>query len=288
MSDRIAIVGTAHSWQQTPWQDASLKIWSLNDAYRLPGFVRADAWFDFHPLNRFYHPEKGQQVYAHQVPAGYYVRPEDHLAWMAQQTIPLYLHPQYCEQHPDAATWRHARPFPRAEIEAYFGYAPGIDDAYYSTSSPAWMLALAILQGAREIHIYGIHLATQREYIEQRPNFESLIGRVLGRGKQTVRLKDGLRHYETADGHVVLPEATPIFKADFQYAFEPCPRTAEDALHWEIHKAQVKQQRAVQALIDRKWYQRRRRLKHDLVRANARMSDAQEALQQRQLVSAWS
>jgi hypothetical protein len=286
--ERVAIVGTAGSWVKTPWQDAGLSILSLNDAYKLPGFVRANAWFDFHPLNRFYHPEPGQQVFAHQVPSGYYVRPTDHLAWMAKQVIPLYLHPQYREQHPDAATWAHARPFPRQAIEDYFGYAPGSDDKFYSTSSPAWMLALAILEGAREIHVYGIHLATQREYIEQRPNFESLLGRVLGRGKQTVKVCDGMRHYETADGHVVLPEATPIFQADFQYAFEPCPRTAEDPLTWDLRKAQVKQQRAVQALIDRPWWKRKFPLQQDLLLAQARISDAQEALQHCQLVSAWS
>jgi len=286
--ERVAIVGTAASWQNTPWTDTGLSIISLNDAYKLPGFVRANAWFDMHPLDRFYHPTPGQQVFAHQVPSGYYVRPADHLAWLGTQVVPTYLHPQYREQHPAAATWAHARPFPRAEIEDYFGYAAGTDEKYYSTSSPAWMLALALLQGAREVHVYGIHLSTQREYIEQRPNFESLLGRVLGRGKQRVRVVDGMRHYETADGHVVLPDATPIFRADFQYAFEPCPRTAEDPLQWDIHKAQVKQQRAVQALIDRKWYQRTRPLRDDLARARARMSDAQEALQHCQLVSTWS
>ncbi len=286
--NRVAIVGTAQSWQQTPWTDTGLTILSLNDAYKLPGFVRADAWFDFHPLNRFYYPTPGQQVFAHQIPSGYYVRSADHLEWLAKQVMPIYLHPQYAEQHPAAATWRQARPFPRREIEAYFGYAALTEAQFYSTSSPAWMLAHAIAQGATEIHVYGIHLATQREYIEQRPNFESLLGRVLGRGKQRVVLKDGLRHYETADGHVVLPEASPIFQADFQYAFQPCPRTAEDPLHWELHKANVKQQRAAQALMTRKWYQRRQPLQAALVQAQARMADARDALQQCQLVTTWS
>lgn len=242
---KLAIVGTAPSWHLTPWNDPDLAIWSLNDAYNINGFQRADEWYDFHPLNKLHFAppiQDGQRqiLYAHSIPAGHYVRPAKHLDWLATQTMPIWLHPDYATQLPAAATWPMARAFPKAEIEAHFGQ--------YFTSSPAWMLAHAILRGYREIHIYGIHLSTESEYIEQRPGFEFLIGRVLGPGKLTTTTAGGLRRYATEDGVIVLPELSPVLAAKFQYAFQPSKRGALEPLKWELHKAQVKQQRTIEAL----------------------------------------
>ncbi len=247
MNPRVAIIGTAPSWQMVPWQDTDLQCWSLNDAYQLKGFVRAYRWYDFHGLDKFFHPPAGQALYAHQIPPGHYVRPEGHRAWLAQQKIPTFLHPDYVQQYPEAATWAHAQPFPKAQIEAAFGR--------YFTSSPSWMLAHAVLDGVQDISIYGIHLATQQEYIDQRPGFEYLIGRVLGRTTLVITVKDGMRHYTTQDGHIALPEASPVLQAPFQYAFDVRPSSLSDPITWELHKVQVKQQRLAKALQSRPWWQ---------------------------------
>lgn len=275
---RIAIVGTAGSWKQTPWDDPTLKVLSLNDAYRLPGFVRADAWFDIHPINKFVHPEGDRPMFQHEIPPGHYVRPKDHLAWLAQQaqTIPVYLHPDYRTQHPDAASWPHAKPFPKAEIEAVFGR--------YFTSSPAWMLALAMLQGAEEVHIYGIHLATEHEYIEQRPQFEYLIGRFLGSETLTLERTDGRRIYRAGSKTLVLPEASPILNSSFQYGFEPRPRSFVEPLKWELHKYTVKRNRALQTLVEAPWWQRRQPLRRELETYEAYVADVQEQIQRAQAV----
>lgn len=246
MNERVAIVGTAQSWTKTPWSDTGLHIRSLNDAYRMKGFIRADAWYDLHPLNKFYHPHEGNQVYAHQIPPGHYCRPADHLAWLAKQQIPVWLHPDYATQHPDAANWAHARAFPKAEIEQHFGR--------YCTSSPGWMMAQAIMDGVKELHIYGIHLATEHEYIEQRPNFEMFCGALLGRGKRKETVHDGLRRYETKDGILVLPESAPVLQSNFQYAFEPRPRAHEDPIRWELHKLEIKRARVIEGLKRKPWW----------------------------------
>lgn len=278
---RIAIVGTAPSWQMTPWTDPGLEIASLNDAYRMKGFVRADRWYDFHPLDHFHYVEEGQgQVYAHQVPPGYYVRPKNHLQWLSNQSIPVYLHPDYQTQYPAAKDWKHARPFPKAEVEATFGM--------YFTSSPAWMMAQAVMEGYQEIHIYGIHLATEHEYIEQRPNFEFLIGRVLGPSRIAVTVKDGLRRYETQDGLIVLPEASPILSSDFQYAFEPRPRAKLEPLRWELHKIGVKQARLIQELRKKKRWQSARAIDAELARLEARHADVSEQMQRLEHAGKWS
>jgi hypothetical protein len=268
--ERVAITGTAQSWKQTPWNDTGLSIMSLNDAYRMKGFVRADAWFDFHPLDRFFHPPKDQTIYSHQVPPGYYCRPSDHIAWLGRQTIPVYLHPDYRTQHPAAATWHHAHPFPKAEIEAEFGR--------YFTSSPAWMIAHALMQGVKELHIYGIHLATEHEYIEQRPNFEFLCGRLLGPSKVKTTLVNGIRRYETKDAVLFLPESSPVLNSDFQYAFQPRPRAALEPLKWEAHKVGIKRQRLTEQLINAPFWKRRKADREELLRLSCWAQDVQEQM----------
>ena len=245
MARRIAIVGTAPSWTMAPWKDAGTEIWSLNDAYRLPGFVRADRWYDFHPLNKYWFAPKTKDgktpvVFAHQIPTDRYVRPAEHLDWLATQPFPKYLHPDFASQHEGAANWPNVHPFPKKAIEAHFGR--------YFTSSPGWMLAHAVTEGVTDIEIYGIHLSTEAEYIEQRPNFEFLIGCVLGSSKRTTTVADGKRIYETAKGRIVLPEASPVLASNFQYAFEPSPRRKLEPLRWELQKANLKLQRRYEAL----------------------------------------
>lgn len=242
---RYCLTGTAPSWTMTPWDDPTLHIESLNDAYGMDGFRRADAWVDLHPLNKFWFAPQGPNgekvvVFAHQVPQGHYVRPPQHLDWLATQTLPVWLHPDHATQLEASATWPSARAFPKAAIEAHFGR--------YFTSTPAWMLAHAILRGATEIQIYGIHLSTEAEYVDQRPNFEYLLGGFLGAGKRTVTERDGRRYYESPNGLLVLPQAAPILSANFQYGFEPTPRRSLDPLRWELHKANVKRERTVEAL----------------------------------------
>lgn len=247
---KVAIVGTAPSWSQTPWDDADMTIWSLNDAYNIDGFRRADAWFDLHPLDKLWFapetkPGTKPVIFAHNVPYGYYVRPAKHLEWLAVQPFDKYLHPDFAKQYPAAATWPHVHAFPKAVVEECYGS--------YCTSSPQWMMALAMLKGIREIHIYGIHLSTEQEYVDQRPGFEFLIGCLLGPGKRTMTVKAGLRRYESQDGIVVLPEASPVLSSKFQYAFQPSPRRALDPLKWQLHKAEVKHGRTIDALRTSAW-----------------------------------
>ena len=208
---RCAILGTAPSWAQCPWTDTTLEIWGLNDGYML-GVPRADRWYDLHPFYQMLFRGRtanglissGQA--ALDVPIGVYHRPDTHLDWLKTRPIPVYLQ----EAKSDYPT---SRTFPKAELLQWFArywpyrvnrkgtVEPGPD---YEVSTPSWMLMHAIAEGYQEIHIYGIHLATEWEYVQQRPNFEFLIGVAAGRGVK-----------------IVLPESATICKASYRYAFEP-------------------------------------------------------------------
>jgi hypothetical protein len=58
----------------------------------------------------------------------------------------------------------HAVTFPMAQMVREFGQD-------FFTSSFAWMMAFAISQGAQEIALFGIDMASRDEYILQRPGF---------------------------------------------------------------------------------------------------------------------
>ena len=203
---RCAILGTAPSWKQCRWEDPTLEIWGLNDGYLL-GVPRANRWFDLHPFHQMhFRPSDQKHVSPADVPLGVYLRPEGHLEWLRTRPIPVYL----AEARPDYPT---SRTFPKQDILEFFkpywpwrlsrtGEVTSGDN--YEVSTPSWMLMQALYEGYAEIHIYGIHLATEWEYVQQRPNFEFLIGIAVGRGVK-----------------VVLPEQAPICRAAYQYAFEP-------------------------------------------------------------------
>lgn len=235
---RVCITGTAESWRMTPWNDPTLEVWSLNDAYSL-GFPRANRWFELHPLDRmFFRDPKNKIVRAEDVPKGAYIRPHGHLDWLRTQarTIPVYL-----QQEPPEGWPANAQRFPIEKVHEVFG-------ATYWASGPSYMIALAMLEGYTEIWVTGIHLATAAEYREQRPQWEHLLGRLLG-PHVTESKADGFRIY---DGNIrlVLPESCPILHHPWRYAYEDKPAPVVDPMEAEWKAVQKEKAALVQALVN--------------------------------------
>jgi hypothetical protein len=190
-------------------------------------------WFDQHPLSHFfYRPPNQKMVFAEQIPYGYYVRPEGHVEWLKKQSHSI---PVFLQETPPAGFGPLARRFPIEEVEAAFGSW----QSPYWASGPAYMLAWAILQGYTEIHVYGIHLATEAEYREQRPNWEFLLGRFLGL-KVDQRTENGVRIYEGNGHKVVLPVSCPILTHGWRYAYQPKP--PDNPLKRELQRVAGEQQ----------------------------------------------
>lgn len=222
---RVAIIGTAPTWRLTPWDDPTLKIHALNDMHVL-NLPRADAWYDLHPIDKMFFRPADKKTFAGDVPAGYFVRPTNHLEWLRKQTIPVYVQDAAALGSPSART------FPRAEIEAKFGRS--------FASSPAWMIAHALYEGVTELHIYGIHLATEWEYQKQKPNMTFLLGLAAGLGVK-----------------VVLPRGCPLLAESHQYAYEEDPDTPKVALQRKMLR--LKEELAFLQTREkgRKWHERR-------------------------------
>lgn len=235
---KAAIVGTFSTWKQAPFNDPSLYIVSLNDAYSL-GIPRADEWVEVHPLDKMWFRKKGQKVVdPRQIPEGHYVRPEGHLEWLQKQaqTIPVWL-----QNDPPNGWPVNAKRLPVEELDAKYG-------AYWA-SGPAYILMHLYERGFREFHIYGIHLATEHEYREQRPNFEHLLGRLLGPAVE-VTVNKGRRIHKGSSGvTVILPESCPILAHGWKYAYEPKPVKADpDAAEWVAVRAE--KQALTKALVN--------------------------------------
>ena len=255
MGKRVAIVGTAPSWRQCPWDDPTLEIWGLNDAYTL-GFPRASRWYDLHPLDRLHFRPKDQRaVYHEDVPYGAFVRPQGHLEWLQQQarTIPVFL------QHDPPAGWPvNAQRFPFEEMARLFGP--------YWASGPSYEVAHAIAEGASEIQVWGIHLSTDAEYRDQRPNFEHLLGIARGRGI-AVRMAD----------------ASPVLKHGWQYAREPKPLAHPAKLR--IQQARHDKSQLIMQLAQWPRFQSKAAALDKLKRLDAVEMDCARALSQRDRVT---
>lgn len=211
----FVIVGTAPTWKLAPWKDPKAVIAGLNDAYLL-GMPRWDVWYDIHPFDKyFFRPLHGpKKIAGYQIPAGTFVRPEGHIQWLAKQRCPVFLH------QADPRT-PHAQVFPRTAIEAQFGD--------WFDSSPAWMLAHALLLGFKRVAIVGIHLASEMEYIKQKPNMCYLIGVARGAGIQ-----------------VDVPKESPLLQSSHRYAFEHDPSTPVVGVQRKVEALQAERQQVEQ------------------------------------------
>jgi hypothetical protein len=237
MSKRCAIVGTAGSWRQTPWSDPTLEIWSLNDAYSL-GFPRIDRHFDLHPIDKmWFKPAAQKLVYANEVPKGAFIRPAGHLEWLKQQAAAI---PVYLQDSPPVDWPPNAHRFPIERVLEEYG------DSYWA-SGPSYMLAMAAMEGYAEVWITGIHLSTEHEYREQRPQFEMLIGRLLG-PKVKTSIKNGFRYYEGLIT-VVLPVESPVLQHAWKYAYESKPVAPENPYRDELRQAQKQKAKVIRAIV---------------------------------------
>jgi hypothetical protein len=148
---KVALVGFAtNSLHQVPWDDPEFEIWGLNQGAQNCK-RRADRWFEMHS------PEFTADL-----------RDPAYIPWLRDLTIPVYMI-EVQDEYPTSM---------RYPIEDAIHFA-GRD---YFTSSIAYMLALAAMEGFEEIHLYGINLAIGDEYFYEKPCAEWWLGLLEGKG----------------------------------------------------------------------------------------------------------
>lgn len=252
---KAAIVGTAGTWKLCPFNDPTLEVYGLNDLYMLGmDTSQFKGWFDLHPFHYMVF-RSGRTVNESDVQPGQYIRPSGHLEWLRSRPFPIYV--QELPKQP----WPNARLFPRDDIMAKYGP--------YFSSTPAWMLAWMIEQGYQEIQIFGIHLATQWEYMRQRPNFEFLLGVAAARGIR-----------------IVIPNRAPIMRSPFVYAYEQKPEVPVERVQRKIHETKVFGKRLHAKVQQTPWYRplQKKALKDQLAVVEAEVMDARLEIDRMQVL----
>lgn len=169
----VAIVGFTDHRAQAPLGNPEWEVWGLNELYRYMPVEKFHRWFELHPRADFERETGGDKP---------------HIEALLKFPIPCYT----TELWADAP---NVVPLPKENIEAACGT--------YMTSSIAWMLGLAIAEGFKRIGLYGVDMAQDTEYAEQRPCVEYLIGLARGKGIE-----------------VTVPATSDILKSVAQYGYE--------------------------------------------------------------------
>jgi hypothetical protein len=172
---KVAIVGFAKPHRDlVPYDDPEWEVWGVNDAWSF--MPRADRHFEVHST----------WIYEWELR-----RAKGHLDWLrgfGERGGLVYL----LEARPDMP---HALAFPFADVVANLWPERLTEGDHqtsrpYLTSSIAYMQALAIAEGFSEIAIYGVDMAADSEYADQKPACEFLLGLAKGRGIK-ITLPDG-------------------------------------------------------------------------------------------------
>ncbi len=147
---KIALIGSCPSsrWL-APFQDPSWKIWACgiedSEAGIVTSLPRIDEFFEFHG-NMMWPENRASDM--------------RFLEWLDKQTFTVWMQ--------DQRFIRNAKTFPREECLRRFG-------PYFFTSSIPWMFAKAIIDGAKEIGLFGVDLATTEERRAARPAVQHFI-----------------------------------------------------------------------------------------------------------------
>lgn len=154
LRDKVAIVGfTGHRTDALKLDD-SWELWGLNELYRYMPIERFHRWFEIHDREYLCQDDDGKK----------------HIEDLKDKLgdIPVYMQQRH-EDIPGSVK------FPKDMMCEALG-------SDYFTNCPAIMLGLAISMGYKEIHMYGVDMATDSEYAVQRCCCEHWIGVAIGRG----------------------------------------------------------------------------------------------------------
>ncbi len=183
---KVAIVGCADSRDQAPYDDPTFEIWGVNNLFlqldltKLAGRLR---WFEQHTFSfdGLFFRRRGKKDFRGTPVVQY-------MSGLAQIGCPVYMQ-QPWPQVPNAV------PYPLEDAIKKFGR--------YFTNTISYELALAIMLGFEEVHIYGVDMAVADEFMQQRPSVEFFIGILAGMGKK-----------------VYIPDEADLLKTRFLYGYE--------------------------------------------------------------------
>lgn len=223
---KLAIVGCADSKLQAPFGNPDFEIWGVNNLYVSAPIKHFSKWFEIHYIHkdaegkfmrRYKYEFRGKKV-------------EEYLKELAGLKIPVYMQRLWPEvpngilypldkvlkefsaingfynhgivnqstkidlSSPDILQWSPTDGMtnvPRRFSKGYF------------TNTISYMICLGILEGFKEIHVYGVDMAVGTEYECQRSSCEFFLGWAAGLGIK-----------------IFIPQEADLLKTRHLYAFE--------------------------------------------------------------------
>ena len=163
----VAIVGMApSSCSLAPWHNTDVEIWGVNEAHAFPWFKKATRWFQIH------HSSSWKRRVAKR-------RVRGHYKWLKKNPwkIPIYL------QYPnDEVPLSQGYPLHQICDRFFKNFTRGDAKVKYFTSTFAYMMGVALLDGFERVEVYGFEMADEIEYLQQKACAEFWIGVALGMG----------------------------------------------------------------------------------------------------------
>jgi hypothetical protein len=219
--EKVAIIGCADSKEEAPWHlTEEFEFWGVNNLFLTfpKPFTR---WFDIHQFS-----QAGETWLRRGKPDFRGMPINKYLAALGKLPFPIYM------QQPNPLV-PNAIVFPFAAMVQAFG-------GYY-TNTISWEISLAMAEGFKEIHIYGVDMAVDSEYHHQRPSCEYFLGMAVGRGIK-----------------VFIPDTCDLMKTRFLYgAQEPIElpfRNKISAMQKSMHERRAKSEQEMQ-LAQRKMFE---------------------------------
>jgi len=175
-ADKVLILGTASTKDQAPLGDESFDAWAVSPYVSYPGVVsdHVDVLFEMHPKRYWGLPEITERLVSFDGP----VVMQEHF-----------------EEIPNSVA------YPLADVESVFK-VPAMGEDLYVTNTISYMVALAVLLGYEEYHLYGVHMSHNTEYGYQKPNCEYYLGYLAALGKT-----------------VVIPEGGELLRTPYLYGY---------------------------------------------------------------------
>lgn len=148
---KVAILGTSNSLELCPFDDDSFEFWALADM-NVPKYHR---WFEMHEEEKvFNHVSRFSEF--------------NFVEHLKSRNCPVYMQKHF-EQIPNSVE------YPINDIIKYFN-----ND--YLTNTISYEIAMAIYEGYKEIHLYGVNMAVSTEYGFEKPSCEYWVGVARGMG----------------------------------------------------------------------------------------------------------
>lgn len=140
---KVAIVGTAPTSKMlAPFDDPSWQIWACS-AGNMNQLPRVNVWYEMHAINEMMAPENRAMA-------------EPFFAWLKQQSDAGMFDIVMLEFNKFVPK---AVPYPRDRMISLFG-------RNWFTSTVAYMMAVAIANGAQEIALFGVDMAADQEHYQ--------------------------------------------------------------------------------------------------------------------------